>query len=170
MLLGTLAAFSSSNIPNMKGLNPPNIGEWVPVHVGSMSYIRRNWPKLETVPLPEKVLTVQAVNKWVNKEIQYKPESKDYWKSPLETLKDGFGDCEDFAILKHQMLNQTGYTSWVLLCYDLIRKADHALCITLFESLNNTDKSSVPIKQLQDYKPVVAINDYGVWIYGKKVR
>lgn len=168
MLTGMLAAFSSSNV--VTGLNPPSIGKWVPIKFGSTSYTNKRWPRLESVDMPENILTVPQVNQWVNKNIEYEPEQNDYWKSPKETLLSGKGDCEDFAILKHQMLNQTGYASWVLICKDLITKKDHAICITLFEALNTTDKSSVPIKKLRDYTPIIAINDGGVWVYGKRTR
>jgi len=36
---------------------------------------------------------------WVHTHITYKSEEKDFWKFPNETLDDGFGDCEDIAIL-----------------------------------------------------------------------
>lgn len=36
---------------------------------------------------------------WVSANIGYRPEEKDFWKFPNETIDDGFGDCEDGAIL-----------------------------------------------------------------------
>jgi hypothetical protein len=36
---------------------------------------------------------------WVNCHIKYQSEEKDFWKFASETIVDGFGDCEDGAIL-----------------------------------------------------------------------
>ena len=36
---------------------------------------------------------------WIRAHIYYKLEEKDFWKFPNETLTDGYGDCEDGAIL-----------------------------------------------------------------------
>jgi len=49
--------------------------------------------KLPSVPLPQSSLD------WVATNITYVPEDKDFWKFASETLADGFGDCEDGAIL-----------------------------------------------------------------------
>ena len=53
---------------------------------------------------------------WVRNNITFVPEdSNDYWKFPEETLKDGFGDCEDGAILLANMLLQAGFPYWKVL-------------------------------------------------------
>lgn len=49
--------------------------------------------KLPNIPLTQSSLD------WVQSHITYKSEEKDFWKFPNETLDDGFGDCEDGAIL-----------------------------------------------------------------------
>lgn len=36
---------------------------------------------------------------WVANHIKYQREEKDFWKFADETIRDGFGDCEDGAIL-----------------------------------------------------------------------
>lgn len=48
--------------------------------------------------LPEIPLT-QSSLAWVHDNITYKSEEKDFWKFASETLVDGYGDCEDGAIL-----------------------------------------------------------------------
>lgn len=53
--------------------------------------------------LPRKLMIEFPPNQssldWVHAHITYKSEEKDFWKFPNETLDDGFGDCEDGAIL-----------------------------------------------------------------------
>jgi hypothetical protein len=52
---------------------------------------------------------------WVCDNIKPRSESEDYWKFPEETLKDGFGDCEDGAILLANMLYHSGFSYWKIL-------------------------------------------------------
>ncbi len=71
--------------------------------------------------------------RWIVQNIEYSadspspllPESingtlewrKDFWRMPVETMKDGIGDCEDTAVLLASMLlnyNQRRSTVWIL--------------------------------------------------------
>src|SRR3546814_2898490 len=56
------------------------------------------------------------VNTWVNHEIAYRNDrqlfgTSDYWADAATTLARKTGDCEDFAILKMQMLAGAGVDS-----------------------------------------------------------
>ncbi len=52
---------------------------------------------------------VKTVLKWVNANITYESETiADYWKLPWETVRDGCGDCEDYAILEAAILLKMG--------------------------------------------------------------
>lgn len=70
---------------------------------------------------------------WTMKNIKYSldspvpilPESvdgtlewgKDFWRTPVETIRDGTGDCEDIALLLTSMLlnyNQRRYPAWIV--------------------------------------------------------
>ena len=48
---------------------------------------------------------------WVQARVQYRPEGngQDFWKYPAETLTDGWGDCEDGAILLANLLVASGF-------------------------------------------------------------
>ena len=48
------------------------------------------------------------VNRWVNRSITYREDINDYWNDAGSTLKSRTGDCEDFAILKMQILAAVG--------------------------------------------------------------
>jgi predicted transglutaminase-like cysteine proteinase len=68
---------------------------------------------LETQPL---LIKLRAVNDAINKGIVYSPDlqgynKKEYWATPLETLKYGQGDCEDYAILKYYVLRYLGVSA-----------------------------------------------------------
>ena len=56
---------------------------------------------------------LQAVNRFFNQRIQFRDDKLvwgqvDHWASPLETLGQGQGDCEDFAIAKYFSLLAVG--------------------------------------------------------------
>jgi len=54
---------------------------------------------------------------WVCNNIKPRSEPNDYWNFPEETLKDGFGDCEDGAILLANLLYHSGFPYWkILIC------------------------------------------------------
>lgn len=52
-----------------------------------------------------------SVSLWVNSRIRYEKDPdgrRDVWSTPWETLKRGYGDCEDMAALKVWMLILAG--------------------------------------------------------------
>jgi predicted transglutaminase-like cysteine proteinase len=56
---------------------------------------------------------LQRVNDFVNRNIVFEDdfsiwEQTDYWATPLETIGQGRGDCEDFAIFKYLSLRSAG--------------------------------------------------------------
>lgn len=55
---------------------------------------------------------------------------RDHWSAPLETLRDGVGDCEDYAILKYMVLREAGFAEGDLqfvIVRDPVLRADHAV-------------------------------------------
>ena len=56
---------------------------------------------------------MDLANRSVNRLISYQTDEQtyrklDYWASPYESLERGFGDCEDYAILKMALLAKMG--------------------------------------------------------------
>lgn len=54
---------------------------------------------------------IKRVNEYVNHSIKYKSDQvnygkKDYYASPIETIQKKAGDCEDYAMLKYNVLVQ----------------------------------------------------------------
>jgi len=57
------------------------------------------------LPLSERIA---FVNREINRRVAYRPDADaggDHWATPCETLARGRGDCEDFAIAKHFLLD-----------------------------------------------------------------
>lgn len=60
----------------------------------------------------------------------------DRWSSPLETMSDGAGDCEDYAILKLLALREAGVASddlKLLIVRDPVTRSDHAVAAARLE-------------------------------------
>jgi len=75
------------------------IGEWRQLMAGA-----------EELPEDEKLRTV---NEFFNRKIRFNTDAAvwgqhDYWATPLETLGQGKGDCEDFSIAKYVTLKLLG--------------------------------------------------------------
>jgi len=61
---------------------------------------------------------------------------RDRWSSPLETLRTGAGDCEDYAILKYLALREAGIAAddlQLVIVRDVIARADHAMLAVRLE-------------------------------------
>ncbi|QIG55111.1 transglutaminase-like cysteine peptidase [Altererythrobacter sp. BO-6] len=77
------------------------------------------------------------VNGWVNKAITYRRDSalfgrRDYWADARSTLARRAGDCEDYAILKLQLLAAAGVARedmMLTLARDTLRRSDHAVLL-----------------------------------------
>ncbi|UTW09837.1 transglutaminase-like cysteine peptidase [Pseudomonas benzenivorans] len=62
--------------------------------------------------LPERQKLV-AVNQFFNRELRFMDDAalwkqSDYWATPIETLVQGAGDCEDFSLAKYFTLRKLG--------------------------------------------------------------
>ena len=59
----------------------------------------------------------QGLSNWLSSHIKYKEDrtAADEWKEPHTTLKDGTGDCEDYAILALEVLKRMGVQDVFLL-------------------------------------------------------
>lgn len=73
------------------------------------------------------------VNGWVNGAIAYKSDGRrDRWADARTTLRKRYGDCEDYAILKMQMLAAAGVREddmMLTLARDTMRRVDHAVLL-----------------------------------------
>lgn len=122
--------------------------------------------------------TLEKVNRWVNRNIAPVSDRRfygtgDYWALASETLRVGVGDCEDFAILKYQMLLAMGYPAedmYLTLARDLARNADHAMLVVKqngrFYLLDNSTERVLPADQSYDYRPTMSFNNESGWLHG----
>src|SRR5262249_30921803 len=92
--------------------------------IGWREFCAQYAPECETTPMPahDVVLTTQAwnellrINQWVNEAIKPLTDLEHWgvaerWNYP----DDGFGDCEDYVLLKRKLLMQAGWPRQALL-------------------------------------------------------
>lgn len=121
---------------------------------------------------------LQSVNTWVNSRIAYVEDralfgKADYWAGPSLTLALGKGDCEDYALLKMQMLKTAGVPQedmFLTIARDLVRRADHAVLIVRTDSgyrmLDNATDIMLDADEAMDYRPVLSFSGDRKWVHG----
>lgn len=131
--------------------------------------------KIDSASFFEKL---QAVNSSVNLSIKYAPDSniyskKDHWASANQTIETGFGDCEDFAILKHAMLIKAGVPASsmsLIVLKDTDRNLYHAVLAVSTNKghliLDNVAKHVYRDTSISHYQPLFSFSDDRSWIHG----
>lgn len=122
------------------------------------------------------------VNQWTNRHIEYADDrtlygARDRWATAAETLSAGRGDCEDYAILKYQMLAALGFDRsdmYLTLARDLIRNADHAVLVVRLGDrhymLDNASDAVLPANVSHDYRAVMSFSSESAWLHGATTR
>ena len=111
--------------------------------------------------------TPAAINKWVNRQIRYRKDKRDFWDDPKVTLARGSGDCEDIALVKIAMLQSIGVPAWLLVVYDKLARMHHAVALTQTDILDLHVPRLLPIEIVPDYRPILALTPQETWLYGK---
>ena len=135
--------------------------------------------------LPEQQRLIQ-VNDFFNTRIRWvqDPEAwgkKDYWATPLETMGNGKGDCEDFAIAKYATLILAGVDvnklriTYVKAQIGGPESKIHAahMVLAYYDSpaadpkiLDNLIGDVRPASKRKDLTPVYGFNSKGLWVGG----
>ena len=138
------------------------------------------WPWLKALRGSEAMLQLRAVNQYVNRRIVFATDQEawgevDYWASPLEALRKGRGDCEDYAIAKYFSLLAAGMpASRLRLVYVRARLDDgevQAHMVLAYQPpdggevlvLDNLVEEVLPTTQRSDLSPVFSFNSEGLW-------
>lgn len=124
---------------------------------------------------------VRSVNAFYNQRIVFATDreawgQEDYWASPLQTLAQGRGDCEDYAIAKYATLLAAGVAPQSLrLVYVRARLPRQALpqphMVLTWQSgpdadplvLDNLQSEVLPASQRVDLTPLFSFNAEGLW-------
>lgn len=136
-----------------------------------------NWQKdLESFKGQSLKAMAKDVNEFVNK-TKYIVDSKnwgksDYWATPVEFLKRGSGDCEDFAIVKYTALRALGVPEERLrlaIVHDNYKNIPHAVLIVYTDEgsyiLDNQVKTLASADRPGRYRPIFSINRHAWWLH-----
>lgn len=115
---------------------------------------------------------------WINRAVnlRVKPMSDreqygytDFWASPLQTLGNGAGDCEDYAILKYAALRELGVAAHdlrLVIVQDSARETQHAVLAVREQNqwliLDNRTMVMLTDAQARHYHPLFVMDDRGV--------
>lgn len=117
------------------------------------------------------------VNSWVNRRISYVNDDRnyhqaDFWAPAEMTIARGSGDCEDFAILKMQMLRAAGVREdqmKLVLLRDLAANADHAFLLVQTKAgkvvLDNTTDRVYDGSAANYVRPVLSFSANKRWVH-----
>lgn len=87
------------------------------------TYVTPEDPLVERMAL---LLTPQQAYIYIRDRIKYHSEKDDYWKTPRQTLLDGWGDCDDKSFLMHSYLLARGIPSYTYFVYLPTKRTGHA--------------------------------------------
>lgn len=117
------------------------------------------------------------VNQWVNREVAYVNDDRnysqrDFWATAEQTIARGSGDCEDFAILKMQLLRAAGISAdrmKLVLLRDLAANSDHAFLLVQTAQgkvvLDNMTDRLYDGSQPNSVRPVLSFSENRRWVH-----
>ncbi|WP_374523713.1 transglutaminase-like cysteine peptidase [Sphingopyxis sp.] len=126
----------------------------------------------------DETAVVERINLWVNRHIAYAGDDRtysrdDFWATAAETIARGTGDCEDFAILKMQLLRAAGIGGdrvKLMLLRDLAVNADHALLLvrsrTGWVALDNMTDRIYDGSRPNAMRPILSFSGARRWVHG----
>ena len=126
---------------------------------------------------------LRQINDFINRRITFDDDisvwqQSDYWATPLETIGQGRGDCEDFAIIKYISLRQAGIPASKLRLVFVkarlntpsgpMQVAHMVLAYYANPSaeplvLDNLEPAIRPASQRSDLQPVFSFNSEGIF-------
>lgn len=129
---------------------------------------------------------LKQVNTFFNRSLVYGEDAQiwqnnDYWATPLESMKLGKADCEDYAIAKYMTLKQLGMPAEKLRLIYVRAKVGASdstvsqahMVLGYYEEpasppliLDNMVGDVMPAAQRPDLVPVFSFNDAGLWTAG----
>ena len=132
---------------------------------------------LESVRTASDQTKLEKINRYFN-QLEFVPDAKrwgrsDYWATPVEFLKSGAGDCEDFAVAKYISLLQLGVpVDRLRLVYALaVRRNEAHMVLAYFKTpqadpliLDNLVADMRPASRRKDLLLVYSFNNDGLWL------
>ncbi|NUU64830.1 transglutaminase-like cysteine peptidase [Enterobacteriaceae bacterium BIT-l23] len=137
------------------------------------------WATLVSRPVNGDVQgALNRVNRFFNSRMAFRNDrvvwgQQDYWATPVEFLRKGAGDCEDYAIAKYFSLRKMGIpASQLRITYVKALRLNQAhMVLTWYQTpdaiplvLDNLNGTILPATQRPDLLPVYSFNGAGLWL------
>lgn len=119
---------------------------------------------------------LRTLSTTLNGLIRYQEDSttygeEDHWATPVESLTTGYGDCEDYAILKYLSLRELGFSAQQLrirIGLDPERNVGHAVLTVDMGGQTYVLDSLSPEPKVDNsasrYIPVYSVNERDQWL------
>ena len=128
---------------------------------------------LKTIPKSKQLLKVNSyLNQLLPQVDMLNQMTPDHWETPKEFLKCGYGDCEDYAIIKYFTLIKLGFDKKKLFITSVYEKytGSYHMVLSYFESngkppliLDNLSFRILDLKKREDLKVDKFMNKYGTY-------
>ena len=124
---------------------------------------------------------LKAVNQFFN-EVEYVPDilhwgKRDYWQTPLETLIEFKGDCEDIAIAKYAALRAMGVPDEKLALVNARMNGEPHMLLAFFQAsnpdpliLDNTTDKIIKASVRAGLIPVYGFNSSSLWLLDRQMH
>ena len=128
---------------------------------------------LKNIPKKKQLIKVNAyLNQLLPQVDMLNQKTTDHWETPKEFLKCGYGDCEDYAIIKYFTLIKLGFDRkklFITSVYDKYSGSYH-MVLSYFKSegkppliLDNLSFMILDLKRRNDLKVDKFMNKYGTY-------
>lgn len=187
-LLTTLVAIGTlclNALPLAQGLDFERLQQALIARFGDAQLpLLRDWQRsLEAARSLSETEKLQRINDFFNQRIAFDDDRSvwgqgDYWATPIETMGQGRGDCEDFSIAKYYSLLNLGIpvsklrlvyvkatqsgpggtfqVAHMVLAYYATPNADPLV-------LDNLNTQILPASRRSDLAPIFSFNGAGLW-------
>ena len=128
---------------------------------------------LKNIPKPKQLIKVNSyLNQLLPQVDMLNQRTPDHWETPKEFLRCGYGDCEDYAIIKYFTLIKLGFDKkklFITSVYDKYSGSYH-MVLSYFKSkgkppliLDNLSFMILDLKRREDLKVDKFMNKYGTY-------
>lgn len=135
---------------------------------------------LGALPGSDEKKLLESVNRFFNERLLFRDDrviwqQEDYWATPIEALRKGMADCEDYSIAKYFTLRRLGIPNEKLrITYVKALRLNQAHMIVAYYPtptsiplvLDNLTDKILPATQRTDLIPVYSFNAEGLWLPG----
>jgi len=118
---------------------------------------------------------IMHINSAVNSQITYRADRGDRWSRLAETARFGFGDCEDYALAKFELLRHIGFPDEALqfiVLKDTRKQVYHAVLAVHIEGrryiLDNLSTTVATDDLYRSYAPIVSFAGGKSYVHGFK--